>query len=288
LVTIADTGIQVDYLLRDITTGYVTDFWRWKRQIEALRDDPSADVGVTIEDIDNYCTSIFEHYYQRTDQYDMRIDGVTYMDTPARALTFNDITRIWLDTQNDSTAARTRKHLLACLLNVASNRLSQNAIVSVDGATASQAITYLAGRYIGGAVNDATIWYNLSLIHTQQLIAAGVIPLSTPNIMYKPDSAMQAVLSPDAFDLLQNQPNPFNSFTTIAYAIPIPGHASIRIFNLLGRRVRTLMDDTKSAGSYHIEWDGRDDGNQPVSSGIYFYRLEAGGIIQTRKMLLLK
>ncbi|SYZ74783.1 exported hypothetical protein [Candidatus Zixiibacteriota bacterium] len=288
LVTIADTGIQVDYKLRDITTGNVADYWWWRRQIEALRDNPSADVGITIDDIDNFGSSIFDHFYQRTDQYAMRIDDATYADNPARALTFNDIAGFWLDSDNDSTSARIRKHLLACLLNVASNRLSQNTVVSVDGATASQAITYLAGRYAGGDVNDATIWYNLSLIHTQQLIAAGVIPLSTPNIMYKPDSTIHNGSLANEFGLAQNRPNPFNPVTTIRYAVPAPGHVSLEVFDLLGRKVRTLVDDMKSAGIYRIEWDGRDEGNQPVSSGVYFYKLRAGSVIQTRKMLLLK
>ncbi len=288
LVTIADTGIQIDYKLRDITTGNVTDYWWWRRQIGALRDDSTADVGVTIDDIDNYGASIFDHFYRRTDQYAMRIDNATYADNPVRALTFNDIAGFWFDSDNDSTAARIRKHLLACLLNVASARLSQNTIVSVDGATASQAITYLAGRYIDGDVNDATIWYNLSLIHTQQLIAAGVIPLSTPNIMYKPDSVQQNGSLPGEFALSQNRPNPFNPVTTINYTVPVPGRISVEVFNLLGRKVRTLVNDTKSAGSYRIEWNGRDDADQPVSSGVYFYRLKAGDIVQTKKMLLIK
>ncbi len=288
LVTLADIGIQVDFSLDNITTGSVADYWWWRNQIQAIRNGTPIDGGITRDDVDRYCALIFDHFYDRTDEFAMRIDGVTYTGSPARALTFDDVARIWFDIIDDSVAARTRKHLLACLLNIASDRLSQRAVVSVDGATASQAITYLAGRYIGGAINDAILWYNLSLIHTRVMIAAGVIPLSTPNIMYKPEEQEPNDPVPSTFTLSQNYPNPFNPTTTIGYTVPVPVRVTIEIFNLLGKKVRTLVDETKSAGIYRAEWNGNDDAKQPVSTGIYLYRFKAGDVIQTKKMLLIK
>ena len=95
---------------------------------------------------------------------------------------------------------------------------------------------------------------------------------------------------PDRFVLAQNHPNPFNPSTTITFSLPgeIPGRTTLRIFNILGQRVRTLLDASLQAGEHAVLWDGRDDAGQPVSSGIYFYTLRAGRLSDSRKMLLLK
>jgi len=63
---------------------------------------------------------------------------------------------------------------------------------------------------------------------------------------------------------------------------------TIEIFNVLGQKVRTLVNETKSAGSYRIEWNGGDDAGRPVSTGAYLYRFRAGDVVQTKKMLLLE
>ena len=93
---------------------------------------------------------------------------------------------------------------------------------------------------------------------------------------------------PDLFTLNQNVPNPFNPMTTIEYAIPSRSHVNIEIFNILGQSVRTLMDETKSAGQYRINWDGTDRSGNSLPTGVYLYRFQAGKNIQTKKMLLLK
>jgi len=93
---------------------------------------------------------------------------------------------------------------------------------------------------------------------------------------------------PKIFHLARNYPNPFNPETTIKYQLPKPGYVSLNIYNLLGQRVRTLVDDEKPAGYYQIIWDGRDDRGVLVSSGIYLYELRASDFQKTRKMLILK
>ncbi|HEX6941277.1 MAG TPA: FlgD immunoglobulin-like domain containing protein, partial [Gemmatimonadaceae bacterium] len=91
-----------------------------------------------------------------------------------------------------------------------------------------------------------------------------------------------------ALVLHQNVPNPFNPQTTIRYDLPAPAHVTLTIFDSSGRRIRTLVDDNQAPGSREAIWTGRDDGNQPVSSGVYFYVLEAGKQRLTRKLVLLK
>ncbi|PWB70055.1 hypothetical protein C3F09_09750 [candidate division GN15 bacterium] len=85
-----------------------------------------------------------------------------------------------------------------------------------------------------------------------------------------------------------NYPNPFNPLTTFRYSLPRRGDAIIEVFNITGRKVRTLVDAIKPAGSYVVEWNGCDDDGRPVSSGMYLYRLISGDFVQTRKMMLLK
>jgi hypothetical protein len=120
------------------------------------------------------------------------------------------------------------------------------------------------------------------------MIAAGVIPLSTANIMYKPEGNDPSDLLPNSITLSQNYPNPFNPTTTIAYALPENSRVLIQIFNVLGQSVRTLVNEEKSAGRYAAVWDGKDNDGRTIGSGIYLYRITAGSSSQTRKMLLLK
>jgi hypothetical protein len=86
----------------------------------------------------------------------------------------------------------------------------------------------------------------------------------------------------------QNYPNPFNPQTTIAFSLRERGIATIRIYNVTGHRVRTLANETFEAGANKRVWDGRNDAGQPVSSGVYFYKLIANDFTQTRRMVLLK
>ncbi|MGH1362896.1 MAG: T9SS type A sorting domain-containing protein [Calditrichia bacterium] len=93
---------------------------------------------------------------------------------------------------------------------------------------------------------------------------------------------------PLTFELLQNYPNPFNPETTIKFQIPSAQKVTLQIFNVLGQRVTILVDNKLSAGSYQMRWDGRSQSGNSVSSGVYFYRIEAGDFIKTRKMLLVR
>jgi hypothetical protein len=88
--------------------------------------------------------------------------------------------------------------------------------------------------------------------------------------------------------LYGNYPNPFNPSTSIAWSNAKAGNVTIRIYNTKGQLVKTLVSENKAAGSHRVIWDGRNDANRTVSSGLYFYRLDAPGFTSTRKMMLLK
>lgn len=93
---------------------------------------------------------------------------------------------------------------------------------------------------------------------------------------------------PTSFALSQNYPNPFNPETRIEFSLPQNSFVTIDIFDILGKRIRRLVREWLSAGYKVVTWDGRNDDNQPVSSGVYIYRIVAGGFTESKKMVLLK
>jgi flagellar hook assembly protein FlgD len=95
-------------------------------------------------------------------------------------------------------------------------------------------------------------------------------------------------LLPTDFTLEQNYPNPFNPSTRIDFSLPVAGDVTLMIYDVLGRSIRTLASGSYAAGHHTVTWDSRDGSGQTVASGVYFYRLEAGGTSTTRKMMLLK
>jgi formylmethanofuran dehydrogenase subunit C len=100
-------------------------------------------------------------------------------------------------------------------------------------------------------------------------------------------SVENGLLLPKGFSLLQNYPNPFNPSTVIQYNIEKAAHVSLKIYNLLGLEVATLVNSQQEAGSYSITFNSRKLANN-LSSGIYFYRLEAGSFTSTKKLTLMK
>ena len=89
--------------------------------------------------------------------------------------------------------------------------------------------------------------------------------------------------SPKEFSLFQNYPNPFNPSTTISFSLPRSGFTTLKIYDLMGRDVETIVSEELSAGTYTRQWNA-----SKISSGIYFYRLQSGSFITTKKLLLLK
>jgi len=88
---------------------------------------------------------------------------------------------------------------------------------------------------------------------------------------------------PTVYSLSQNYPNPFNPVTKINFALPKQGFVSLKIYDVLGREVRTLVNEFKSAGQYSVDFNASD-----YSSGVYFYRLESNGFSDIKRMMLIK
>jgi photosystem II stability/assembly factor-like uncharacterized protein len=95
-------------------------------------------------------------------------------------------------------------------------------------------------------------------------------------------------LLPKEYQLAQNHPNPFNPQTEISFGIPKSGFVTLKVYNILGQEVTTLINRSMSAGIYRVIWNGTDRSGRAVSSGVYFYRMQSGDFVQTKRMLLLK
>jgi len=132
-------------------------------------------------------------------------------------------------------------------------------------------------RFVAGDRNDGSI------------VEAGVDDFSI--VTYETISTGVAGAAPSAERIVlhRNVPNPFNPTTTIRFEVPAPGRTvSLKIYDLTGREVRGLVDGEKVAGARSVVWDGRNDEGRAVTSGVYFYRLDAGKDVFSHKLVLIR
>ena len=93
---------------------------------------------------------------------------------------------------------------------------------------------------------------------------------------------------PEKFSLEQNYPNPFNPATTIGFSIPTSGFVTLKVYDVLGNEVTTLVNEEKPAGSYEVEFESHSGESLKLTSGVYFYKLQTGNFVETKKMILMK
>ena len=102
------------------------------------------------------------------------------------------------------------------------------------------------------------------------------------------NNKIEYVSTPSSYILYQNYPNPFNLETEVKFIIPEPCDVLLKIYNLLGEEVRTLINERREKGYFTVKWDGKDSRGLTAASGVYFYRLKAGSFVSTKKMILIK
>ena len=173
---------------------------------------------------------------------------------------------------------KARQQLTALMLNVAANFLDLNDVISKDGATVSQAITY-CDQLIDNPTGDRTLAAAIAdKINGGQSVAAGQIPLTTAQIAYARGMASRT------FRVLEN-PGP--GARAFQFAMGEPGVVRLRVFDIAGRQVADLVNRTMEAGVHVVSWDARARDGQLVENGVYFARLETEGGMKTVKMVQL-
>jgi hypothetical protein len=124
-------------------------------------------------------------------------------------------------------------------------------------------------------------------------VTGGGFALGSDSEIYTKTSALTAIGEEyeeplDEAVLQQNYPNPFNPSTTIRYSLVEDGYVSLRVYNILGQEVATLVDGLQHPGQQSVVWDGRNDAGEPVADGVYLYKLSTGATVNIQKMLLMK
>ena len=102
------------------------------------------------------------------------------------------------------------------------------------------------------------------------------------------DLSRKALPAPEEYSLSDAYPNPFNPTTTLSFSVPTEGVVSLNIYDMTGRLVSTLVDGNLEQGYHSITWNGMDNNNHAVSSGMYIYSLNGEGVSITKKMVLMK
>jgi len=249
----------------------------WRHQVNANLSG-RGNVDYTASELLDFSQEIFDHFYMNV-LNPIEVEGVTFVGNPAAPSTLSDLWDMLSINQNGSTMyERACQQYLALLLNVVAGKLGQYFEASDDGATVSQAIVYIE-QLLG--VDDELAKDIAETLNHAQTMGAGVIPLDTPNIAFR--GGTEAVLHPYSFRLGGAVPNPFNAKTTIPYQLPATSDVKLEVYNLLGQRLATLVDEKQEAGYKSVVWNASE-----VSSGLYFYKLTAGEFTETKRMMLVK
>jgi len=224
----------------------------------------------------NFPVAIFEHFHENL-LNSIAVEGVTFMTGPA-PLDLDTIEQTLK--KKDSQADKAKQQYLALLLNLASGKILTSTVVSTDGATASQAIQYIAdllndadpsndelAKDIAEAINDAT------------LVGSGVIPLGYDDIAYARPRFADAPLR-----VFPNPGSPSSGYV-FSFAIPAAGEASLEIYDVAGRRVAVPMKGDVEAGQRQLRWDGRTLDGGRVGQGVYFARLTTAAGVKSVKLV---
>ncbi len=131
------------------------------------------------------------------------------------------------------------------------------------------------GKLVLSVTDSNSLFSRIKIVPTSEVPPAPPTDLKNENPGWK---------TPKEFVLEQNYPNPFNPSTIIRYSLPVDARVTLRIYNLLGQEVSRLIDDLQHAGTYEVEWAGA----QKFGSGIYYYRLQAGVFVDTKKLVLVR
>ncbi|HET6349069.1 MAG TPA: FG-GAP-like repeat-containing protein [Candidatus Krumholzibacteria bacterium] len=282
-VTVEGEDQGVDFVLSCVPiTAKPRGIGFWKHEVAVATGDPGKG-QIDASKLCGYLDIIDSHFNQNP------VNPVAVYTPPAsgqcadKLLAARDVLNL---TGNADMTARAKQQLMSLLMNVASIRLYPTSVISEDGATSSQAITY-CDNLIDDPAGDHELAKNIAeYVNNATMVPEGLIPTDIGDIPYSP--ASETLVLPAEYALLQNIPNPFNPTTEIQFDLPEPARVEISVYDVAGRRVARLLEQPLPAGRHSVTWNGRSAHGEAVASGVYFYRLRAGSFTSTRRMILLK
>jgi hypothetical protein len=251
----------------------------WKHQYKVY-DSGRGHAHEFESDLASYQESLFEHFYSRPDDHAIQLLGTTYSDGPS-ALTFHDALSTLSASGASGSTGKALSQFLALLLNVVSLKVGTHHEATEDGMVVSQVISHVADLLCDDDPTNEELAKELAeLVNNNELIASGVIPSGTPRVPYAaPNSVMACSV----------WPNPFAGSARISYAVPHDSaDVKLSIYDVSGRRVRTLVEGPASGGVHQVLWCGEDDRGYEVAKGVYFYRLTVETATATGKIVLLR
>jgi len=239
----------------------------WKHQYDVYVKG-RGNAQETEQNLYDYIDLVHQHY---TLYYDIFTDVNTFEEWQA----------ILSLKGNHPMADRAKQHLSALILNMVSNKIGQYTIVTDDGRDVGDVVQYVSELIINSDDTDDELAKDLAeSVNNQQMIGAGIV--EEGSIIFKTGEGSNDI-EVTTYELFDNYPNPFNPSTKIVYQIPERGNVSLKVYDMLGKEVSTLVEEYRDEGRYEINFDA---GN--LASGIYIYQLRANNYIATKKMILMK
>jgi len=286
--TVHHVPVTVDFNLTKLDiTPQQRSMGYWKHQVN-VHLSGKGNAQESLADMSSYMSLIGEHFNNNL------ANPIIIFEVPQPATqtdSLEALQNLLTVNENETMNDRAKQHLIALMLNVVSLKLHQTTLISEDDATVSQAITF-CNQLITDSdpANDEIAKDIADCINNGIVVTPGIIPLSTPNMAYKggEDQMTQIPSLPKEFSLEQNFPNPFNPDCEIGYSLPGDVQVNLSVYNMLGQKVKILVDEYQAAGQKTVHWDGTDEEGNKVSSGVYFYRIRAGDYTEAKKMILMK
>lgn len=236
----------------------------------------------------------------KTPTYYSQIDALTLADglhcssdPPTMVVQMQDFVRFAMDARNGNkvfllthssittvgyeNTTQTADYLIS---HIGTTRISFSAIDSIGQqfSSADTGFFHLRGYFGTTAIDHLRHLYNM---HVMLRAADSLVRSGTVHVK-------ESQSKPEGFRLFQNYPNPFNPTTIIPYQLSSSGHVNLELFDVLGRRIRVLVDDVVAQGRHEIDWNGTNELGSPVSAGTYLCRLNVGSSTETRMMTFLK
>ena len=251
------------------TIGY------WKHQVNSYLSGKGK-AQETLADLLYYINEISAHFNGNL------LNPVRMIEIDAEADQLIALNKLLTVNKDGTMLDRARQQAVALLLNVVSLKLSQAQVISPDGANVSQAITYTNQLIMDKVTsNDERAKDIADYINNGKTVPSGWIPTGTPIIYYERDRQGAIVY------LGKGYPNPFSSTASIAFALKGSGlvPVGLKVFDVAGRVVKTLVSDALEPGQHSVSWNGMSDEGAKVSSGIYFYELRTPTSVATGKLV---